>query len=285
MNRREEILSSIHDVPSMPSAALGAVGLLQDPEADMAELIGVIEHDPGLTANLLRIANSAYYGGAGTIDSLRQAIVRLGTKCILQMVVASAAAPLIIPEIKGYGLSPGDLWKHSIAVAVGTERLAEALGLPVPEYAFTAGLLHDVGKMVLGTFLEVDAGPSLELAQQEQVSFDVAEHRVLGIDHAEAGAALLERWQLPAEIVCVSRWHHDPNSLTGDTFVADLVHAADALCLMGGIGAGSDGLQYRPSRQVAERINLTTLAAETAVCGILEGLAELSELFNNGSGR
>jgi len=285
MSRREEILSSINTIPSMPFAALQAVGLLQDPEADMAEIVRIIEHDPGLTTNLLRLANSAYYGGAGTIDSLRQAIVRLGTKCILQMLVVSAAAPLITPAVKGYDLSPGELWRHSVAVAVGTERLAEALGLKPPDHAFTAGLLHDVGKLVLGTFVEVDAGPIMELAQREGISFEVAERRVLGIDHAETGAALLGKWELPETIVEVNRWHHNPDGFSGDPLVVDLVHVADALCLMLAIGAGSDGLQYRPSREVADRINLTTLASETAVCGILEGLNELSELFNNDAGR
>ena len=122
----------------MPVAVMESITLLQNPHADIDELIHTIEHDPGLTANLLRLANSAYYGGTGKIDSLRQAIVWLGTKCILQMVIASAAAPLFRPAIKGYDLSPDDLWKHSVAVAVGTERLAEALGLKPPDFAFTA---------------------------------------------------------------------------------------------------------------------------------------------------
>lgn len=285
MSHREEILSSLESVPSMPAAALEAIGLLQDPDVDLVRLMQTIEYDPGLTSNLLRLANSAYYGGARTTSSLRDAVVRLGTKCILQMVVAGAASSVIRPAVAGYDLAPGELWRHSVAVAVGAEQLAFALGIKPPDHAFTSGLLHDIGKIALGTFMEVDATPIMVLAQAEQLSFEVAEQRVLGIDHAEAGAALLDAWELPEEIVMVNRWHHDPKNFPGDPLVADLVHVADALCLQGAIGAGGvDGLQYRPSPEVVERIGLTTLAAETAVCGIMQGLSELSGLFDNGAG-
>ena len=285
MSRREEILASIESVPSMPAAAIEAIALLQDPDVDVGKLMQTIEYDPGLTSNLLRLANSAYYGGARTISSLRDAIVRLGTKCILQMVVASAASPLIRPALSGYDLPPGELWRHSVAVAVGAEQVAAALGVQTPDQAFTSGLLHDVGKILLGTFMEVDAGPIINLARAEQISFEVAERRVLGIDHAEAGAALLEAWELPETIVRVNRWHHSPEGFAGDPLVVDLVHVADALCLQGAIGAGgADGLHYRPSHEVVERIGLTTLAAETAVCGIMQGLSDLGGLFDDGPG-
>ena len=105
------------------------------------------------------------------------------------------------------------------------------------ENAFTSGLLHDVGKILLGTFMEVDVEPIVHLAKTELISFNVAEQRVLGIDHAEAGAALLEAWELPELIIRAIRWHHTPEDYEGDPLVVDLVHVADALCLQGAIGA------------------------------------------------
>ena len=113
----------------------------------------------------------------------------------------------------------------------------------------------------------------------------MAEKRILGIDHAEAGAALLKAWELPEMIAQANRWHHNPEGYEGDTTVVDLVHLADALCLQGAIGAGGvDGMQYRSSRTVVQRIGLTTLAAETAVCGIMQGLSDLGGLFDDGPG-
>lgn len=284
MSRREEVLAMARKIPSIPAAALEALQLLQDPEVDIADLVRTIEYDPGLTSNLLRLANSAYYGGMGTISSLRDAIVRLGTKCIYQMIITAAVSPLIAPAVKGYDLSAGDLWKHSVAVAVGSEQLAAALNITPPEHTFTSALLHDIGKIVLGTFVEVDASTIMTLAEKEKVSFEVAEQIVLGIDHAEVGSVLLQNWNLPQGIIDVNRWHHYPERIPGDTLVVDLVHVADSLCMMGGIGTGSDGLHYRPSRTVVARLKLTSQVAETAVCGTLGGLKELETVFMNGNG-
>jgi putative nucleotidyltransferase with HDIG domain len=280
MNRREEILSTVQSIVSMPAAALDAIRLLQDPDAELENIVRVVEYDPGLTSNILRLANSAYYGGTGVIDSVRNAIVRLGTKNILQLIVAATVAPLVAPAVKGYDLPPGELWRHSIAVAVGTERIADALELKPPDHTFTAALLHDVGKLALGTFVEVDASAIIALAEEERISFEVAEQTVLGIDHAEAGAILLETWKLPESITEAIRRHHNPEGFPGDdTRAVDLVHASDSLCLMSGIGAGSDGLNYRPSAEVVSRLSLTTQAMEIAACGILDGLRELGGLF------
>ncbi len=286
MNRREQILSSVRSVRSLPTAAVEVVRLLQDPELTIADLAQTIEYDPALTSNVLRLANSAYFGCARSIGSVRDAIVRLGTNKTFRLAVASAFAPLARQAVKGYDLPPGELWKHSIAVALGAERLAEVLGRKGADYAFTAGLLHDIGKLVLGNFVEVDAAPLAAMAFQERVSFEVTERRVLGIDHAEVGAVLLEGWNLPPCVVRVVRWHHVPGSVPGeDTSVVDLVHVADNLSMTSGIGTGIDGLNYCPSSEVMSRLHLTTRLAEGVLCEIMGGLDELHSLPGADTGR
>jgi HD-like signal output (HDOD) protein len=269
-------------MPSLPIAAVDALRLLQDPDADIMKLLRPIEHDPWLTSNLLRAANSAYFGGRGTIGSVRDALVRLGTKRLHDIIIATTISPLIRRPVKGYDLPPGELWKHSVAVAVGTEQLALALRLKPTAHAFTSGLLHDIGKIVLGVFLDVDASTILELAYEEKLSFDMAEEAVLGVNHAEVGSVLLANWNLPHCIVEATRCHHRPELLDGDSIVAELVHVADALCMMAGIGIGKDGLNYRSSRKVVSGLNVTTLVAETAICGIVSGMNELRDLFTAG---
>jgi putative nucleotidyltransferase with HDIG domain len=263
----------------MPSAAAQVIQLVQDPSASIASLRRAIELDPGLTSNVLRLANSAYLGSPRSVRSVRDALVRLGTNRVFQLVIAAAVAPVAQQTVRGYDLPPGALWHHSVAVAVGTTELAAAAGRRPPDHAFTAGLLHDIGKIVLGTFLEVDAAPIMQLAFEEHLSFELAEQRILGIHHAELGARVLEGWHLPPPIVEVVRWHHQPESYPGDTLVVDLVHMADALALVSGIGAGSDGLNYRPSAAVLSRLRVTTAVAEGVVCRMLDGLRELRELF------
>lgn len=284
MDRKDEILSKISSISTMPPAAAEVAHLLQDPEADIKNIVRAIEYDPGMASNILRMANSAYYGCSEKISSVKEAIVRLGTKSIFQMVMAWAFSPLAQQDVPGYGLPSGQLWEHSIAVAVGAEQLAWDLNLKSPAHIFTAGLLHDVGKIVLGSFVQVDISSILELVSIEQLSFEVAEQHVLGIDHAEAGATLLERWNLPSSVTEVSRWHHQPEWHSGKALAIDLVHVADTMCLMGGIGAGIDASYYQTSPEVASRLNLSLLATEEIISQILNRLHEVRELFlANGS--
>ena len=253
--------------------------MLQDPDVEVADLVDSLEYDPGLTANLLRWANSAYFGGRHEILSVRDAVVRLGMRRMNQLIMTSIAAPVVGQPIRGYDLPPGRLLEHSIAVAIGTGELAKVLDIALPDTAFTAGLLHDIGKVVLGMFVEVASEPILSLAAEEEISFDESERRVLGIDHAEVGALLLERWNLPASIVSAVRWHHEPHCLEEDTVTVDLVHVTEALALACGLGNGVDGLLYSPDPVAVDRLSLSTAAAERTVARMLTGLAEIRSLI------
>jgi putative nucleotidyltransferase with HDIG domain len=285
MNRREEILAMIPSIPALPTAAAKVLSLLQDPHSGISDIMQAVEYDPGLTSNVLRLANSAYFAGPRKISSLREAGVLFGTSRITQLVLASAIAPVAQQEIKGYDLPPGRLLDNLVAVAIGAEELARALKIVAPPHLFTAALLHDIGKVVLGTFVEIDAGPIVELAFNEKISFDVAERSILGIDHAEIGAALLEFWKIPEEVVKAVRWHHEPEGFPGDSLVVDLVHVADQLSIECGIGVGVDGLNYRPSQAVVERLHLKGAVAEQVTCTMLAGLGTIrSQLFANGGG-
>lgn len=278
MSRREEILFRLREIPAMPAAAVRAIRVLQDPDADATDIMKALRHDAGLTANVLRLANSAYFGSPRSVGSIREAAVRLGTRRILSVVVASAAAPVVCRPVRGYDLPPEGLWEHSVSVAAGAEALAEVLRMPVPAATFTAGLLHDIGKVVMGNFVAVEAEAISGLARREDLAFDEAERGVLGIDHAEVGAAVLELWDLPEEVLLAVRWHHRPEAAGSGHGILDLVHAADALSVAEGLGGGRDGLRYRPSAEVAARLGLTTRIEEQAACRVLAALADLRDL-------
>lgn len=283
--QRDAILAQVRSIPALPTAATRVIALLRDVDVDIAELLRAIEYDPGLTTNVLRLANSAYFAGPRMIGSLREAIVRLGMNRLFQLVVTTAITPFGRPEIKGYDLPAGKLLEHAMSVAVGSEELAAQLGVKAPDLTFTAALLHDLGKVVLGTFVDVDGPAIIELAYQRKLSFQEAEREVLGIDHAEVGAALLEQWSLPAAIVQVVRWHHEPERYEGDRLLCDLVHAADHLSLQSGIGVGIDGLNYHPSPQVFARLNIDETVSEKTICRMLSGLDELRGLLTPNNGR
>ncbi|MBN1592583.1 MAG: HDOD domain-containing protein, partial [Candidatus Coatesbacteria bacterium] len=182
-------------------------------------------------------------------------------------------------SVAGYGLDKGVLWEHSIAVAITAEEIAKAIHVQAPDITFTAALLHDIGKPVLGSFI-ADEIDGIEARLQELGdAFDEEERASFGIDHAEIGALILEKWGLPQVLVDVVRHHHRPGSGNVNQATIDVVHVADALCLSGGFGTGRDGLQYRPSRDSLARLNVTIHLLESVACETIGRIAEAKKLF------
>jgi putative nucleotidyltransferase with HDIG domain len=254
---RNNILAKVRTVPSMPSVVIKLRQYLSDPDVSFDELAKVIEFDPGLTVNLLQLANSAYFGWSGRIKTVKEAITRLGTNRIFQMVLCMSVAPLVRKPVKGYDMESNGLWKHSIATAICAEQLARNLKMENSEEAFTAGLLHDMGKILLGTFVEIDDEPIKKLVETEGLSFNEAERQILGIDHAEAAAELLQFWKLPENVVAAARWHHNPEKAKEKhREIVDLVHVADILCIRMGWGIGTDGPLYCLNSEAEERLGV-----------------------------
>lgn len=285
MTHRENVLERIREMPQLPASATQVLQMVENPDAKTEDLARAIEYEPSLALNVLRLANSAYFGRPRSVSSVREAIIRLGMKNIVRLVLSCAVAPMQEQEVTGYGLRSGELWEHSISVAVAAETLAKMLGKQTPEHTFTAGLLHDVGKIALGTFVEQYLSRMNEYALQNKLPFEEAERQIIGIDHAEAGAILVESWGLPSCIVDVVRWHQEPEQAPSQDLVLDLVHAADALILTGGVGAGNDGLNYRLSRSVVTRLGVSIHVAEAVACMTMSAVEELKSVFLGDSGR
>ncbi|MEJ5357946.1 MAG: HDOD domain-containing protein [Desulfobacterales bacterium] len=224
----EAIVGRIRSVPAMPATAARLLPLLSDPAADARRVEEVLRHDPGLTADLLKIANSAYFGLPARVGSVRQAVLLLGWKRLLQLVMTLSMSGLMRQPLPGYDLPRGALWRHSVAVSVAAERLIALLKIPDGDAVFTAALLHDVGKIVLAQFVREELG-RIEALVGKGLSFDVAETVVLGVNHAEIGGKVLEAWALPPGLVEAVRLHHDPERCARDCPVSDLVHVANAI--------------------------------------------------------
>jgi len=272
------IIAKVESFPSLPCATTKLLSLLDDPNAAVAEIEETLRMDPGLTANVLKLSNSAYFGFASEIGSVHKAIVLLGAKRLMQLVMTSCVNSVMTKSVPGYDLSPGEMWRHSIAVSVAAEGLIEELNAPEADEIFTAALLHDVGKLVLGEFVKDDI-KKIEKIVSKDVSFEVAEQIALGTNHAEIGAKILESWGLPAEIVSAVRWHHDPDAADETSTLIDIVHVANVLCLMIGIGVGREGLQYKPSPVVTERLGIKSAHLEKVASHTLDWVSELEDVF------
>jgi putative nucleotidyltransferase with HDIG domain len=240
MIERTKILAGIKKLPAFSSTVVRLSTLVNDPETEPGEFEAVVQPDMALTANLLRMANSAYFGLSRRISSTREAITLLGVRRVFEL-GAMAAVEAVVPEtLPGYGIDASVFWNHSVAVAVIAERLAKERKLAAPALTFTAGLLHDIGKLVISSFLtDHIEGLRSELASGN-TALVVCEQRLLGADHAQIGAELALVWNLPEEVMKAVALHHTPDTANegrGDVMV-DLVHAAD--CLSHAMGFGAD---------------------------------------------
>lgn len=273
-----KIMEKVESFPSMPGSAAKVLSLIDDPKSSATDIENLLRYDPGLTANILKVTNSAYFGLSNEVGSLKRAIVLLGMKRVVQIVIASCVTALMDKKIVGYDLPSGELWRHSIAVSVAAEGLVKELNLPKAEEIFTAALLHDVGKLILGDFVKEDI-EKIEKYTSNDTAFQNAERKVLGTDHAEVGAFILKNWSFPKEIVDAVRWHHDPDAADTTNPLIDIVHISDVLCLMIGIGVGREGLHYEPSPSVVKKLGLSNKHLEKVASQTLEWVNELSEVL------
>jgi len=271
----QEIARRIRSFPSMPKAALRILRLLEDPNASPREVEALLRQEPSLTANILRMTNSAFFGLSCTVGSVRQALALLGWKRLSQLVLASCVRATMDKAVPGYDLPAGDLWRHAVMVSVAAEGLVKELNLTGGDDVFTAALLHDMGKLVLGAYVR-DALPKIEALAADAVPFEEAETRVLGTNHAEVGAEVLKRWSLPPQIVEAVRWHHAPEGGGRTTVLIDAVHIADMLCVLVGIGGGREGLRHLPSSGARKRLGLSAGALERVASHALALARELT---------
>lgn len=277
--KREEIVAGIPEFPSVPAPALKVQRLLKSSEVDFSKLAKIIRNDQALTANLLRIANTVSFGGRRKIETVGQAIVRLGTRHVSQMVVGLAAASLMERKIEGYEMGPKALWKHALAVAVGASELARRLDMEDADVAFTGGVLHDIGKVALGNFVKANADTIESIAFEKNVSFRLAERVVMGIDHAELGSLLMENWGVTERLARVIQYHHDPGECEDVHGLVDLVHVANAIAMQAGIGTGIDGLHYQLCTEAVERLGMSEELMEEFPLDVKSRLDNMSDIF------
>lgn len=281
MTRREEIIAKARKLPQIPAPVVRIMNYMSRPDSDMNVLASLIEYDPGITVNVLRMANSSFFGVGAAVKSVREALFRLGMRRLVHLVIASGVAPNAQAPIRGYGLAQGELLRFSIAVGLAAETLAKELDQKPPDHTFTAGLLSCIGKVALGEYLDVDSATILTMSANEGISFEQCERNLLGIDHCELGAILLAWWKLPEPIVDCVRWHLAPCSAPARDAAVDLVHVGRILACMAGIGQGIDGLHYEVCQESFERLSITPLVLTDTMEKLVDSIEEIEGILAN----
>lgn len=249
------IINAARKLPPFPQAAQKVLDLLDDPDVGVDKLVDVVEMDPNLTISVLRAVNSPMYGLVNRVDNLPQALALIGNIAFAEIVFTTAAAFVLGDEQTGYELDRGDLWKHSLSVAYMTKILCAQIGHKPGPALYTAALLHDIGKVVISTFVEAKYQEIKKLVKKGR-PFLEAERDVLGLDHAELGGVMAQDWRFSEDMIKLIRSHHQP-SAEPDWIDLALLYTANVACQMIGLGGGADGVSPQWDQAALKLIGLT----------------------------
>ncbi|MDY7038438.1 MAG: HDOD domain-containing protein, partial [Thermodesulfobacteriota bacterium] len=237
---KKRILQNLTEsLPPMPQIVFKAQEVMSNPNSSLKQLASLIATDQAIAFRILKLANSAYYGMAGKVNSIGHATVLLGSKALSEIIIMAGTSNLLGKALKGYRLKSEDLWRHSLAVGIGSRMISNQKAPELADDAFTAGIIHDAGKIMLDGYISERKEAFEEFMSDGEQTFLSAEEKILGLDHPEIGSEICKKWGLPDAMTAAIRYHHYP-SLSQGNKLAYIIHAADYIAMMTGIGNNID---------------------------------------------
>lgn len=277
MQELDDFINRAKHLPPAPRILPQLMMLLGKPDIDADQVTRLITYDPALTASVLQLCNSAYIGAASPADNLQEAITRLGFRQIYQLVAAISGARALSPAQKGYGIESGELWKHSVAAAVAAQLMARDLG-DDEQVAFTAALLHDIGKIVLAEALEPLNGRLMAAIEKQHCAAVEAEKMLLGVQHDEIGGRLLARWKFPPRLVAAVWFHHQPASAKPYERLASYVYLGNLVAYFLGYGYGHQAFALQARAEALEILGLSSAELSRYAVRTLENVETVQAL-------
>lgn len=278
LSLKSKILRSLVELPPMPNIILKAREIMEDPGSSLKELSAVIEHDQAIVARVLALANSAYYGLSGMVSSIQHASILLGQKTLGELITIAASSRLLSKKLKGYQLNPGDLWRHSLAVALGSKIIAGKISRDWVEDAFIAGLLHDAGKIILDPYVEERQKHFKTRLKNASLNFIKAEKEILGFNHAEVMSRATRFWRYPETQSLAIRYHHDPTQ-SGNNQLAFIVHLADIAAKAAGFKSGNSGSSAEFDPKILSYLGIERAELDAIVANINASVDQLVTEF------
>ena len=275
-----DLLRTLRTTPPLPPVAFRVLEIVKDSDYSIDALIAIVRTDPSLTARVLRLTNSSLFGIPNEITSVADAVSYVGTRNLVKLVlVCCAAHHFRQAENSVYGNSD-DIWRHSFAVATACHWLASRCGYEEADAAFTAGILHNIGKVALSQAKDTS------VILSSATSHSAQEVSVFQIDHAAAAGVIADAWSLPRELANAIRRHHDEREISKNVLCA-ILSLADDLVLRAGIGNPFPDIEVAPSHAAMSLLQLTVEDLENAMAHVMAELEQNAELLNldAGSGR
>lgn len=283
---RKKVLRQLKDLPPMPQIIFKARRLLADPDAEIRDLSTLLESDQAIATKVLKLANSAYYGLSGKVSSIRHASSMLGFNALGQLVSMVGTAAVLGKTLSGYDLDSAGAWRHSLMAASASRILSMRHNPDLENDAFAAGLIHDVGKLVLDRHVARRKDEFERLTEGGRNSMLAAEQHILGMDHAEIGFEVCKHWNIPESIGNAIKFHHQP-SRSEDDELAYIIFMANSIANLAGaledtesMMARMDGIaahMYLIDDEALEFLGLTEEDVPTILNEVCEAVNNLSE--------
>jgi putative nucleotidyltransferase with HDIG domain len=275
----DDLKKNVKDLPPLPDVVMRLIQMSHDESVAPRDLVQLVKHDSAITMKVLKLCNSTFYGLPRKVTSLHEAMIYIGSDALVSLVLSGCIASFYQKSNEGYGLLESEMWRHAVGSAICSQIVAGHCAKEVLGVAFTAGLLHDIGKILLNSYVAAEFQTVIDLVEREGDSFVSAEMKVLGLTHPVAGAEIAEFWNLPSELVEAIRYHHEPSKATDFKKLIAAVHVGDIMCISFGVGVGADGLAYNFDPEALAVLNLDQSDLDTLSIDFHDQLKSAQELL------
>jgi putative nucleotidyltransferase with HDIG domain len=273
VNLPPAIEKHLQDMPMLSEVAHRLLMIISDERHSVRQLSEVIEQDVYIASRILRIANSVEFNRGHEISSIQRAVVHLGESLVFGIAMGASTGELLNKPLVGYDGPEGAMWKHCLQVAFAARSLAKRNKSVEPDQAYTAGLLMDFGMTVMSEHLAEYTDSIIQRidAEDEQMDFADYEREVIGVDHAQVGAEMAARWNLPEALVAGIRDHHRPTDAPAKHRpLVYTLHIADLIARMAGFGVGSESLSYTLDKGYLDYYHLDSRSISELMLEVLE---------------
>ena len=275
MIKMSDIVADIEFLPPFSKVAQKALTLIRKDDFSMKDLTELIRYDPSLTANVLKVANSAAFATTREVSDLQTALSLLGVNQMTSIIMMSAAKQYFEKHHEGYEFYQGELWEHSLSVAVISVELQRYAPDVDEAILFTAALLHDIGKIILSQYVADEYEKIVQLIREQDIDFTTAERKIIGFTHPVVGSAILKKWNFGRTITDVAKYHQTPERV--DNPYVDLVALADFISFLIGKVSQKDALAYSGYERLLMKYNIKSKELEGIITGATDRITDLVE--------
>ncbi len=281
MSKLVQIMRTLRSMPPLPDVASRVLTIVRNPEYSIDALVSVVRTDPALTTRILKLCNSSLFGLSQQITSVSDAVAYIGSRNLVKLVLVSCTSSYFKNLPPNSYADPAMLWRQTLACATACQTLAERCGHGQPATAFTAGILHNVGRIAMVQVVDAEtlATAAREMMDPKANTLEI-ERKVIGLDHAAASGIVTESWNLPMELRRAARNHHDLSQVATDDDLTGLLHVADELVMGMGIGDPQPERVHQPNAAAVQRLGLNDSELQSVRTSVEQELARIGKLLN-----